>query len=56
MVVVTGRRKEALDETVKKAAGMPGSALAVTADVTNEESVAALFAATTEAFGRVDGA
>jgi NAD(P)-dependent dehydrogenase (short-subunit alcohol dehydrogenase family) len=49
-VVLAGRRAEALKET---AAGAEG-ALVVPADVTDEESVGALFAEAIRAFGRVD--
>jgi NAD(P)-dependent dehydrogenase (short-subunit alcohol dehydrogenase family) len=49
-VGLAGRRAEQLEET---AAGSPG-ALPVPTDVTDAESVAALFAATREAFGRLD--
>ncbi len=51
-VVLAGRRKQALDDV---AAGAPaGQALAVPTDVTDPASVAALFAATVDAWGRVD--
>lgn len=50
-VVVSGRTAETLDETVSLLAG---EGLAVVADVADEDSVAALFAATIERFGRVD--
>jgi NAD(P)-dependent dehydrogenase (short-subunit alcohol dehydrogenase family) len=51
-VAVAGRRAEALRETV---AGAPaGSVLAVPTDVTEAESVAALFGAVGERWGRVD--
>jgi NAD(P)-dependent dehydrogenase (short-subunit alcohol dehydrogenase family) len=49
-VVLAGRRADALDET---AGGSP-SALAVPTDVTDPESVGALFAAAVEFGGRVD--
>lgn len=51
-VALAGRRVEALQET---AGLVPGSAcLAVRTDVSRQEDVAALFAATVERFGRVD--
>jgi NAD(P)-dependent dehydrogenase (short-subunit alcohol dehydrogenase family) len=52
-VVLAGRRKDALDETVGMA---PSGArtLAVPTDVADPASVAALFAATKTAFGRLD--
>jgi NAD(P)-dependent dehydrogenase (short-subunit alcohol dehydrogenase family) len=52
-VVLAGRRKDALEET----AGMAPSGartLAVPTDVSDPASVAALFAATKQAFGRLD--
>jgi len=52
-VAVAGRRREPLEETITQAgAGTRG--LAVPTDVTDPASVEALFAATVEAFGRVD--
>jgi NAD(P)-dependent dehydrogenase (short-subunit alcohol dehydrogenase family) len=51
-VVVAGRRKDALDKTVTMAAG--GTVVAVPTDVSDEASVAALFAAVKERFGRID--
>ncbi len=53
-VVLAGRRKEQLEETVKLAEGRGPAALAVPTDVTNPDSVKALFARTKEAFGRLD--
>jgi NAD(P)-dependent dehydrogenase (short-subunit alcohol dehydrogenase family) len=52
-VVLAGRRKDALDET---AALAPAGArlLAVPTDVSDQASVTALFAATKQAFGRLD--
>ena len=51
-VALAGRRVETLEET---AALVPdGAALAVRTDVSRQEDVAALFAATVERFGRVD--
>jgi NAD(P)-dependent dehydrogenase (short-subunit alcohol dehydrogenase family) len=51
-VVLAGRRKDALDETAKRA----GSAktLVVPTDVTDVASIKALFAKTKETFGRLD--
>ena len=53
-VVLAGRRKEQLDETAKLGEGKGPAALAVPTDVTDPESVKALFARTREAFGRLD--
>jgi NAD(P)-dependent dehydrogenase (short-subunit alcohol dehydrogenase family) len=50
-VALAGRRKEALEETAR---GAPERALVVPTDVTDPASVAALFARTNEAFGRLD--
>jgi len=51
-VVVAGRRREALEATV--AQGPARAMLPVVCDVTDPASVAALFAATKERFGRLD--
>lgn len=51
-VALAGRRLEALEETVTAMGDAPS--LAVTTDVTDPESVRALFAATVEKFGRLD--
>jgi NAD(P)-dependent dehydrogenase (short-subunit alcohol dehydrogenase family) len=51
-VVVAGRRKDELDKTVTMAAG--GTIVAVPTDVSDEASVAALFATVKERFGRID--
>jgi NAD(P)-dependent dehydrogenase (short-subunit alcohol dehydrogenase family) len=52
-VAVTGRRQEALDETLDLA--KPGQAmLAQAVDITRPEAVAALFAAVVARFGRLD--
>ncbi len=51
-VVLAGRRAEALDATAKAAA--PHSTLAVPTDVSDPESVDALFAAAQARFGRLD--
>ncbi len=53
-VALAGRRAEALEETAARADGAAGRALVVPTDVSDEESVRALFAATVRAFGRVD--
>jgi len=51
-VVIAGRRPEALDETVRRAAA--GTVLAVPTDVTDPVAVRALFDRAIETFGRVD--
>lgn len=51
-VALAGRRLEALEETVAAMGDAPS--LAVPTDVTDPESVRALFAATVEKFGRLD--
>jgi NAD(P)-dependent dehydrogenase (short-subunit alcohol dehydrogenase family) len=55
-VVLAGRRSEALEETAASGAraGVPGRALAVPTDVTDESSVRALFETTRRTFGRLD--
>ena len=50
-VVITGRRQEALDETVKESGG---GMVAIAADLTDPDSVATLFAALKARFGRLD--
>ena len=50
-VVLTGRRREALEQTV---AQLKGPSLAVPADVGDPAAVKALFAATKDKFGRLD--
>jgi NAD(P)-dependent dehydrogenase (short-subunit alcohol dehydrogenase family) len=52
-VAVTGRRADALEETIALA-GAGSRGLAVPADVTDPASVEALFAQTTKVWGRVD--
>src|SRR5258708_27187802 len=52
-VVFAGRRKEALEAAIKEGKGGK-RALAVATDVTDPESVKALFAATKKTFGRLD--
>jgi NAD(P)-dependent dehydrogenase (short-subunit alcohol dehydrogenase family) len=51
-VVLTGRRKERLEQT--KTEGGTGESLVVPADISNPDSVRALFSRTLEAFGRLD--
>jgi NAD(P)-dependent dehydrogenase (short-subunit alcohol dehydrogenase family) len=53
-VVLAGRRAALLDQTVKDAGSYRMRALAVPTDVSDPASVRALFAATREAFGRLD--
>jgi NAD(P)-dependent dehydrogenase (short-subunit alcohol dehydrogenase family) len=53
-VVLAGRRKELLEQTVTEAGASSASALVVPTDVGDPDSVRALFARTTEAFGRLD--
>ncbi len=52
-VALAGRRVDALDQTAKES-GAGSRALAVQTDVSNPDSVKALFAATKKAFGRID--
>jgi NAD(P)-dependent dehydrogenase (short-subunit alcohol dehydrogenase family) len=53
-VALAGRREEALHETVKTAEGSAEAALVVPADVTSASSVAALFEAVRQRWGRLD--
>ena len=53
-VVLTGRRAEALEETAQMAGEHARHALAVSADVSDPESVGALFAAIAAGPGRLD--
>ncbi len=53
-VVLTGRRMEALEETLAKSGAPASQALCVSSDVTDPASVQALFAATKARFGRLD--
>ena len=53
-VVLAGRRPEALEKIAEEAGPAGARALAVPTDVTNPDSVRALFAKTKEAFGRLD--
>jgi len=52
--VLAGRRADALEETIKLSGAPAAQALAVPTDVTNQDSVKALFAATKAKFGRLD--
>ena len=53
-VTLAGRRATLLEETATQAGPLASNALVVPTDVASPESVAALFASTVEAFGRVD--
>jgi NAD(P)-dependent dehydrogenase (short-subunit alcohol dehydrogenase family) len=55
-VVLAGRRPEPLEETAARSrqSGLPGRALAVPTDVTDESSVRAVFDAARRTFGRLD--
>jgi NAD(P)-dependent dehydrogenase (short-subunit alcohol dehydrogenase family) len=53
-VVVAGRRPDALESTVADSGIDDGSVIGVPTDVADVESVQSLFAATREAFGRLD--
>ncbi|MBA3505593.1 MAG: SDR family oxidoreductase [Betaproteobacteria bacterium] len=53
-VVLTGRRREPLEQAVADARAAATAAVAIPADVGNAESVLALFARTKETFGRLD--
>ncbi|MBI2159781.1 MAG: SDR family oxidoreductase [Candidatus Rokubacteria bacterium] len=53
-VALAGRRKELLEQAVKDAGPAGAQALVVPTDVSDPESVRALFARTKEAFGRLD--
>jgi NAD(P)-dependent dehydrogenase (short-subunit alcohol dehydrogenase family) len=53
-VALAGRRREPLEQAIRDAGTDAGSPLAVPTDVADPGSVRALFAATTERFGRVD--
>ena len=53
-VVLAGRRAAALEQTAAMAEPSGGKMLAVPTDVSKPDSVRALFAATKEAFGRLD--
>src|SRR5579859_3922559 len=51
-VALAGRRKEKLEETQKL--GVPGKSLAVSSDMTDAGSIAALFAKVMDTYGRLD--
>ncbi len=53
-VVLTGRRREPLEQTLAGANAATTVAVAVPADIGNAESVLSLFARTKETFGRLD--
>ncbi len=53
-VALGGRRPAPLEDTARKAAGTDAQTLVVPTDVTDADSVRALFATTVEAIGRVD--
>jgi NAD(P)-dependent dehydrogenase (short-subunit alcohol dehydrogenase family) len=53
-VVLSGRRKQPLDAVAEQVKGLGRKALAVSTDVTDPASVAALFAKAKETFGRLD--
>jgi NAD(P)-dependent dehydrogenase (short-subunit alcohol dehydrogenase family) len=53
-VVLAGRRRQALDEVAARGSGLPGTLVAVPADVTDEISVRALFETVLRDQGRVD--
>jgi NAD(P)-dependent dehydrogenase (short-subunit alcohol dehydrogenase family) len=53
-VALAGRRAEALDATLHAAKGRAAGLLPVVTDVTKPDSVARLFAAVAEGFGRLD--
>jgi NAD(P)-dependent dehydrogenase (short-subunit alcohol dehydrogenase family) len=54
VVILAGRRKDALQETAAQAKRLGGQTLVVVADVSKAASVKALFAKTKSAFGRLD--
>ncbi|MFL6702977.1 MAG: SDR family oxidoreductase, partial [Paraburkholderia graminis] len=53
-VVLAGRRRAALEAVVEAAHALGGEALAVPCDVTDADSVAALFDTIRERYGRLD--
>src|SRR2546430_15517989 len=53
-VALAGRRKEALEGTATEGKASGARSLVVPTDVTDPKSIAALFARTKEAFGRLD--
>ena len=54
VVVLAGRRKDALEETANLVSAAGGASLVVTVDVADPASVHALFAKVREAYGRLD--
>jgi len=52
--VLAGRRKEKLEETAREGSAAGGKSLVVPTDVSDPQSIKALFAETKEAFGRLD--
>jgi NAD(P)-dependent dehydrogenase (short-subunit alcohol dehydrogenase family) len=54
VVILAGRRKDALQETAAQAKRLGGQTLVVVADVSKAASVKALFAKTKSAFGRLN--
>ena len=53
-VVLTGRRRDVLEDTIRQGGSAGDRALAVPSDVTDPSSVKALFNTTRERFGRLD--
>jgi len=53
-VVLAGRRIDALEQVIAESGAAAGQALAVATDVSNPDSVAALFERTSSTFGRLD--
>ncbi|MBV8776360.1 MAG: SDR family oxidoreductase [Alphaproteobacteria bacterium] len=53
-VVLAGRRKDRLEETAKLANAPPPRTLAVPTDVSDKDSIAALFDAVKKTYGRID--
>src|ERR1700677_3371805 len=53
-VVLSGRRREALDETAELASGRSGQTHIVTTDVRDPDEVTRLFEETAATFGRLD--
>jgi NADP-dependent 3-hydroxy acid dehydrogenase YdfG len=53
-VVLAGRRRERLEAVAEAVRGQGGEALPVAADVADPDAVAGLFAATRDAYGRLD--
>jgi len=53
-VVLAGRRREPLEQAIAEAKASSGAALAIPTDVSDPESVSALFARTRQTYGRLD--